>query len=77
MKNGTDPNPDKVFPVPGSDTVVHVKPTIKNPNIIVGDFTYFSEVDFESRGIDEINQLIPLLSDSNLDRVKEMLKQRG
>lgn len=48
MKNGTDPNPDKIFPVPGFDTVVHVKPTIKNPNIIVGDFTYFSDVDFES-----------------------------
>ncbi len=24
-----------------------VKPTITNPNIIVGDFTYFSDVDFE------------------------------
>ncbi|MDE6092728.1 MAG: CatB-related O-acetyltransferase, partial [Ruminococcus sp.] len=30
------------------DTVTYVKPTIKNPNIIVGDFTYFSDVDFES-----------------------------
>lgn len=48
MKNGVTPNPDQKFPVPGCDTVTYVKPTIKNPNIIVGDFTYFSDVDFES-----------------------------
>jgi virginiamycin A acetyltransferase len=42
------PDPDVVFPVPGIDTVTYVKPTIKNKHIIVGDFTYFSDVDFES-----------------------------
>lgn len=34
--------------MPGVDTVTYVKPTVKNPNIIVGDFTYFSDTDFES-----------------------------
>ncbi|MCM1315057.1 MAG: CatB-related O-acetyltransferase [Prevotella sp.] len=48
MKNGITPNPDKIFPVSNCDTVTYVKPTIKNPNIIVGDFTYFSDIDFES-----------------------------
>ena len=48
MKNGITPNPDRIFPVPNCDTVTYIKPTIKNPNIIVGDFTYFSDVDFES-----------------------------
>lgn len=47
MKNGNIPNPDTVFPVPGIQTVTYIKPTIKNPNIIVGDFTYFSDTDFE------------------------------
>ncbi len=47
MKNGIKPNPDKVFPVPGLKTVTYVKPTVTNPNIIVGDFTYFSDVFFE------------------------------
>ena len=47
MKNGITPNPDKIFPVPNCDTVTYVRPTIKNPNIIVGDFTYFSDIDFE------------------------------
>lgn len=48
MKNKIIPNPNKIFPVPNCDTVTYVKPTIKNPDIIVGDFTYFSDVDFES-----------------------------
>ena len=41
-------NPDMIFPIPGNKTVTYVKPTIKNKNIIVGDFTYFSDTDFES-----------------------------
>lgn len=48
MKDGMKPNPDKVFPVEGNETVTYIKPTIKNPNIIVGDFTYFSDTDFEN-----------------------------
>ena len=48
MKAGMKPNPDKVFPVEGNETVTYIKPTIKNPNIIVGDFTYFSDTDFEN-----------------------------
>lgn len=46
------PDPNIIFPVPNCDTVTYVKPTIgcksANPNIIVGDFTYFSDKDFES-----------------------------
>lgn len=41
------PNPNTIFPVPNFNTVTYVKPTIKSKNIIVGDFTYFSDVDFE------------------------------
>lgn len=48
MENKIKPNPDQVFPVLGFDTVTYVRPTVQNPNIIVGDFTYFSDVDFES-----------------------------
>lgn len=42
------PNPNTIYPVPNIDTVTYVKPTLKNPNIIVGDFTYISDIDFES-----------------------------
>lgn len=48
MKDGIVPNPNVIHPVHGIETVTYVKPTIKNPNIIVGDFTYFSDNDFES-----------------------------
>ncbi|MDR2356340.1 MAG: CatB-related O-acetyltransferase [Clostridiales Family XIII bacterium] len=41
------PDPNVIFPVPGVDTVTYVKPTIKSKNILVGDFTYFSDTDFE------------------------------
>ncbi|MDR3113897.1 MAG: CatB-related O-acetyltransferase [Treponema sp.] len=43
-----EPDPEAVFPVPHIHTVTYVKPTIKRKNILVGDFTYFSDVDFES-----------------------------
>ena len=47
MCDGINPDPNKIFPVKGIDTVTYVKPTVKNPNIIVGDFTYFSDKNFE------------------------------
>jgi acetyltransferase-like isoleucine patch superfamily enzyme/ribosomal protein S18 acetylase RimI-like enzyme len=45
---GLTPNPNNPLPVPGFD-VTYVKPTITRPNILVGDFTYYSGLDFESR----------------------------
>ena len=42
------PNPNETHPVPGFP-VTYIKPTITRPNIIVGDFTYYSGEDFESR----------------------------
>ncbi len=48
MSNIKQPDPNVIFPIPNRNTVTYVKPTLKNPNIIVGDFTYFSDVDFES-----------------------------
>ncbi|MDR3345144.1 MAG: CatB-related O-acetyltransferase [Oscillospiraceae bacterium] len=41
------PNPNTIFPAPSIDTVTYVKPTVKSENVIVGDFTYFSGIDFE------------------------------
>lgn len=41
------PNPNDIFPVANCKSVTYIKPTITNPNIIVGDFTYFSDMDFE------------------------------
>jgi virginiamycin A acetyltransferase len=42
------PNPMIVHPIAGYDKEIYVKPTLKNPNIIVGDFTYIADSEFES-----------------------------
>lgn len=42
------PDPNVIHPVPGFP-VTYIKPTITRPNIIVGDFSYYSGEDFESR----------------------------
>ena len=46
MKGGKHPN--TTHPITGYDKEIYVKPTITNPNIIVGDFTYIADLDFES-----------------------------
>ncbi|WP_423362995.1 CatB-related O-acetyltransferase [Mycoplasma sp. P36-A1] len=48
MKNEQKPNPMTIYPLKNNESVTYVKPTITNPNIIVGDFTYFSDKDIES-----------------------------
>ncbi len=48
MKKNKKPNPNIINPIADFKNIIYVKPTIKNPNITVGDFTYFGEEDFES-----------------------------
>lgn len=43
------PDPDILHPIPTVDYVIQLRPAIKNKNIIVGDFTYFSDRDFEGQ----------------------------
>lgn len=47
MKNIPDPN--LKFPMPGNENMTYIKSTVKNPNIIAGEFSYYSGSDFESR----------------------------
>jgi virginiamycin A acetyltransferase len=44
MKTG--PNPDMAFPLEGYNRLCFLKNIIKNPNIIIGDYTYYD--DFEN-----------------------------
>ena len=48
MKDGKIPNPNTIYPIAGYDKEIYVKPTITNKNIIVGDFTYIADSEFES-----------------------------
>ena len=43
MKDGKIPNPMTIHPIAGYDKEIYRKPTLKNPNIIVGDFTYIAD----------------------------------
>ena len=49
--NKTDkplPDPNVIHPIKGYDKEIYVRPTVTNPNIIVGEFTYIADSDFES-----------------------------
>ena len=48
MKDGKIPNPNTINPIAGYDKEIYIKPTIKNKNINVGDFSYIADSDFES-----------------------------
>ena len=48
MKDKKIPDPNVVCPIEGYDKEIYVKPTIKNSNIVVGDFTYIADSEFES-----------------------------
>ena len=48
MKDGKHPDPNAVHPIAGYNKEIYVKPTIRNPNIVVGDFTYIADSEFES-----------------------------
>ena len=48
MKDGKIPNPNTINPIAGYYKEIYIKPTIKNKNIIVGDFSYIADSDFES-----------------------------
>ena len=43
------PDANRIFPLKsGLKSVIHIKPTIKNKNIVVGEFSYYSGNNFES-----------------------------
>ncbi|MCQ2430146.1 MAG: CatB-related O-acetyltransferase [Clostridia bacterium] len=48
MRNGKIPDPDTVHPIPGYEKEIYVRPTVNDPRIEVGEFTYIADSDFES-----------------------------
>ena len=41
------PDPNVIQPIANVEALTFAKPDVKNQNIIVGDFTYFADKDFE------------------------------
>ena len=48
MKCRNRPDPNVIHPIEGYDKEIYVKPSVTNPHILVGDFTYIADSDFES-----------------------------
>ena len=48
MNNGKQPDPNVIHPVAGYEKEIYIKPTVNNPDIIVGEFTYIADSEFES-----------------------------
>ena len=48
MNDSNYPNPNTLHPIAGYENEIYIKPAVKNPAIIVGDFTYIADSDFES-----------------------------
>lgn len=49
MKKDILPDPDALHPLPGFDGLIHVRPSLDDPRIEAGEFTYVSDGEFESR----------------------------
>ena len=48
MKDGVMPDPNALHPIPGYENEIYIKPAVQNPNIVVGEFSYIADPDFES-----------------------------
>lgn len=46
--SSSPPDPQTIHPIPGYENEIYVKPTITNPHIIVSDFTYIADSEFEN-----------------------------
>lgn len=42
------PDPNAIHPIAGYEKEIYVKPAITNPNIVVGEFTYIADSEFEN-----------------------------
>ena len=73
MKNGKHPNPNTIHPIAGYDREIYVKPTIRNPNILVGEFTYIADSEFESQSARRFTDT-PMWNSTLSDRIGPMTR---
>ena len=59
MEKHSLPDPGVIHPVAGYENEIYVRPTLTDPNIIVGDFTYIADAEFERH----ITHFYPWLGD--------------
>ena len=57
------PDPNAVYPNPQIRQVVYIKNVITNPNIIVGEYTYYDDVNGAERFEDHVTHHYPFIGD--------------
>ena len=57
MNSMAIPDSKKIYPREGDDTIVYLKNVITNPNIEVGDFTFYNDFVNDPRGFEKNNVL--------------------
>lgn len=59
----TGPNPNAIYPNEAIKSVVFIKNVITRPNILVGDYTYYDDVNAAERFEDHVTHHYPFLGD--------------
>lgn len=57
------PDPDAVFPNPNIPSLCYIKNVVKNPNIIIGDFTYYDDKDGAEKFEEHVTHFYPFIGD--------------
>ena len=61
------PNPDDAFPNPNLPRLCFIKNVVKNPRIIIGDYTYYDDVDGADQFEKHVIQIHAQLQDQHCD----------
>ncbi len=57
------PDPDQAFPNPNIPSLCYIKNVIKNPNIIVGDYTYYDDVNGAEKFEEHVTHFYDFIGD--------------
>ena len=63
MKIINRPDPNEAFPNPKIPSLCLIKNVVKNPNIIVGDYTYYDDVDGADQFEKHVTHFYPFIGD--------------
>lgn len=57
------PDKDKAFPNPGIPNLCYIKNVVKNPRIIIGDYTYYDDIDGADRFEEHVTHFYDFIGD--------------
>lgn len=63
MAENKFPDKDKAFPNPAIPSLCYIKNVVKNPRIIIGDYTYYDDIDGADRFEDHVTHFYDFIGD--------------